>query len=246
MDRMIWTAVSGMNASMARQRMLASNLANAQTTGFRAEFMQFTPMTLRGQGLETRALTDGAVKGALMDPGAVIQTGRPLDVAVNGEALLTVQGADGEEAYTRRGDLTQTPAGLLLNGEGYPVLGEDGPISVSPGSKVSFSSDGGVLVSDPANPDAPPQQVGKLKLAAWRGSTIEKGLDGLFRVVGGGVLPSDAEASVTSGALEGSNVDTSLVLVEMIEAQRLFDIRTKLIATARDLDEGGASLMRMS
>jgi flagellar basal-body rod protein FlgF len=246
MDRLIWTAVSGMNASMNRQRMLASNLANAQTTGFRAEFMQFTPMTIKGTGLETRALTDGAVHGALMDPGAVVQTGRPLDLAIDGEALLAVQAADGEEAYTRRGDLSISPAGLLTNGEGFPVLGEDGPISVPPGSQVSFSPEGGVLVRDPANPDAPPAQVGQLKLAAWRGSPLEKGLDGLFRVTGGGALPTDEAATITPGALEGSNVDTSLVLVEMIEAQRLFDIRTKLIATARDLDEGGASLMRMS
>jgi flagellar basal-body rod protein FlgF len=246
MDRLIWTALSGMNASMARQRMIASNLANSQTTGFRAEFMQFTPMTLRGTGLETRALTDGAVRGALMDPGAVIQTGRPLDLAVNGEAMIAVQASDGDEAYTRRGDLSVSSAGLLVNGEGFPVLGEGGPISVPPGSAISIAPDGGVLVRDPANPDAPPAQADKIKLVAWRGSPIDKGLDGLFRVVGGGVLPGDAAASVTPGALEQSNVDTSLVLVEMIEAQRLFDIRTKLIATARDLDEGGASLMRLS
>jgi flagellar basal-body rod protein FlgF len=245
MDRLIWTAVSGMNASMARQRMIASNLANAQTTGFRAEYMQFTPMTLKGMGLESRALSDGAVRGALMDPGAVIQTGRPLDIAVNGEALIAVQAADGDEAYTRRGDLAVSPAGLLVNGEGYPVLGEGGPISVPPGSQVSIGSNGAVLAKDPASPDAPASEVGRIKLASWRGSQIDKGLDGLFRVVGGGALPSDAAAQVTPEALEQSNVNTSEVLVDMIEAQRLFDMRTKLIATARECDEGGASLMRM-
>ena len=246
MDRLIWTALSGMNASMARQRMIASNLANAQTTGFRAEYMQFTPMTLKGAGLESRALSDSAVRGALMDPGAVIQTGRPLDIAVGGEALIAVQAADGDEAYTRRGDLSVSPSGLLVNGEGYPVLGEGGPISVPPGSAVSIGSNGAVLAKDPASPDAPASEVGRIKLASWRGSQIDKGLDGLFRVVGGGVLPSDATAAVTPKALEQSNVNTSEVLVEMIEAQRLFDMRTKLIATARELDEGGAQLMRMS
>jgi len=246
MDRMIWTAVSAMNASMAQQRMIASNLANAQTTGFRAEFMQFTPMTLKGPQLETRALSDGAVRGALMDPGAVIQTGRPLDLAVNGSALLTVQASDGDEAYTRRGDLTVSPAGLLVNGEGYPVLGEGGSISVPPGSLVSLAPDGGLLIRDPATPDAPAVQIDRIKLASPVGSTIAKGLDGLFRVEGGGALPGDAAASITPAALEQSNVNTSEVLVQMIEAQRLFDMRTKLIATARDLDQGGASLMRLS
>ena len=246
MDRMIWTAVSGMSASIAQQRMIASNLANAQTTGFRAEFMQFTPMTLKGPGLENRALADGAVRGALMHAGAVIQTGRPLDVAANGEALIAVQASDGDEAYTRRGDLTLSPSGMLVNGEGYAVLGEGGPISVPPGSQISIAPDGAVLAKDPATPDAPATEVGRIKLAAWRGSQINKGLDGLFRVTGGGVLPSDAAATVTPAALEQSNVSTSQVLVEMIEAQRLFDMRTKLIATARELDEGGAQLMRVS
>ncbi|MCB2058582.1 MAG: flagellar hook-basal body complex protein [Novosphingobium sp.] len=106
MDRMIWTAVSGMSASMARQRMIASNMANAQTIGFRAEVMRFTPITLEGPGQEVRAMSDAEVHGAQMAPGAMIQTGRALDVAMQGDALLSVDPGDGSEAYTRRGDLS--------------------------------------------------------------------------------------------------------------------------------------------
>ena len=246
MDRMIWTAVSGMSASMARQRMIANNMANSQTIGFRAELMVAAPVTVKGPQLETRALTDAAVRGARMDQGVVSETGRALDVALNGEALLGVQAENGDEAYTRRGDLSLTPAGLLVNGDGRPVLGEGGPISIPPGSEVSIAPDGAVLVRDAATPDAPLAQADKLKLASPAGSKIAKGLDGLFRVEGGGVLPADAEARLTGGALEQSNVRPSQVLVEMIEAQRLYDMRTKLIATAKELDEGGASLMRLS
>ena len=246
MDRMIWTAVSGMNASMARQRMIASNMANAQTIGFRAEVMRVTPMTLQGPSLEARAMTDAEVHGALMEPGAITQTGRPLDVALQGDAMLSVQTSDGEEGYTRRGDLSISPNGLLVNGEGYPVLGDGGPISLALGSAVTIGPDGAVLVADKANPDAPPQQVDKLKLANWRGSSVLKGLDGLFRVEGGGVLPRDEAARVLTGSLEQSNVKPTQVMVEMVEAQRLYDMRTKLVATAKELDEGGASLMRLS
>ena len=246
MDRLIWTAVSGMNASMARERMIASNMANAQTPGFRAEVMVSTPMTLEGSNLEVRALNDAAVFGAQMDPGTQVQTGRPLDVALQGDTLLTVQGADGTEAYTRRGDLAVSPAGVLTNGDGLALIGDNGPISVPPGSSVSIGSDGAVMVRSATDSAAPPQQIERLKLASWRGSQIAKGLDGQFRVVGGGVLPPDAEAQLTSGALEQSNVRTSQVIIEMVEAQRLFDMRTKLVATAKELDEGGASLMRMS
>ncbi len=246
MDRLIWTAVTGMNASMARQRMIASNMANAQTVGFRAEVMAQTPMTLVGPSVQARSMSDAAVYGAQMDQGALIATGRALDVALQGDGLIAVQAPDGSEAYTRRGDLSVSPSGILTNGEGFPVLGESGPISVPPGGQISIGSDGAVLSADPAQPESPPQRIGQIKLASWRGSRIEKGLDGLFRVVGGGVLPSDAEARLIPENLEQSNVKPAEVLVEMVEAQRLFDMRTKLIATARDIDEGGASLMRMS
>ena len=175
-----------------------------------------------------------------------VATGRPLDIAVQGQALLTVQAPDGAEAYTRRGDLAVSPSGILVNGEGFPLVGEGGPISLPPGSDVSIGPDGAVLVRDRANPEAPPQQVDRLKLANWRGSSVLKGLDGLFRVEGGGALPRDDAARLVSGSLEQSNVKPSEVLIEMVEAQRLYDMRTKLVATAKELDEGGASLMRLN
>jgi flagellar basal-body rod protein FlgF len=180
-----------------------------------------------------------------MKQGAVIETGNPLDIALSGRTMLAVQGEDGEEAYTRRGDLTVDASGVMSNGDGRPVIGDAGPITVPPGARITIAPDGSVLAATPENPDQPPQVVGRIKLVGTAGSRIEKGLDGLFRVFGGGALPEDEEARVTSGALEQSNVDATHVLVEMIEAQRLFDMRTKLVATARELDEGSASLMRL-
>ncbi len=246
MDRLIYTAVTGMNASMNRQRVTASNMANAQTIGFRAETMQFTPMTLEGRQIQVRSMTHGEVHGASMREGSLIQTGRELDVAVNGEALLTVQAPDGGEGYTRRGDLVVTAAGVLQNGEGLPLLGEEGPITVPLGSRVSIAPDGGVMAANPEAPDQPPVQVARIKLASWRGSALEKDLTGLFRVREGGVLPMDEDARLMPGALEQSNVNPSEVLIEMVEAQRSYDLRTKCVATAKELDESGASLMRIT
>jgi len=245
MDRLIYTAVSGMNASMMRERMIASNMSNAQTIGFRAEIMQATPITIDGPQVDVRAMTRTEVKGASMKEGAVIDTHRNLDIAMQGDAMLAVQSLDGEEAYTRRGDLSISATGLMENGEGLPVLGQNGPITVPPGSDVSIAPDGGVMVSDPAVPDQLPQQIDKLKLVSTTGTKIEKDLAGVFRVVGGGALPTNEDARVISGALEQSNVKTTEVLVEMIEAQRLFDLRTKLVQTAKELDEGSSRLMRL-
>ncbi len=246
MDRLIHTAFTGLSSSMNRQRVIASNMANSQTIGFRADMIAMTPVTLDGPGLEVRAMSDTEVRGANMKAGPVTQTGRPLDLAMEGDVMLTVQARDGTEAYIRRGDLAIAPSGLLVNGEGAPVVGESGPITAPSGSKVIISPDGQVLLHDPAIPDAPPTRLDRLKLASPAGTRIEKGLDGLFRVFGGGVLPNDEEGSVQVGALEQSNVNSSEVLVEMIEAQRLFDIRTKLIATTKEIDEGGAQLMRLT
>ena len=93
MDRLVYTAVSGMTAAMNRQRMVASNMANAQTIGFRAEVMQASPVTVDGSSLEVRAMNRSEVRGAQMRAGAMIQTGRELDVACTGDTLIAVQAA---------------------------------------------------------------------------------------------------------------------------------------------------------
>lgn len=246
MDRLIYTAMSGMTDSMVRQRVIASNMANTQTIGFREEMLYSAPVTLEGPSLEVRAMSEGEVRGANMRPGSIVETGRPLDIAMTGDAMLALQAEDGTEVYSRRGDLSITASGVLQNGDGLPVIGESGPITVPPGATVSISPEGTVLSGDPDSPDQPPQPIGRIKLASPKGSSIAKDLTGMFRVEGGGILPMDENARVQTGSLEQSNVDPTEVLVRMVEAQRLYDIRTKLIATARDVDERGAGLMRLS
>ena len=245
MDRLIHTALSGMRASMDSQRVIASNMANANTLGFRAEMLDQRAVTIEGQPNEARAMQRASVRGADMAAGETIATGRDLDVAVETDALIAVQAVDGTEAYTRRGDLSVSATGLLVNGEGRPVLGDNGPITVPPVGIPRIAPDGSITIADPAAPDQPPAEIGRIKLAAWEGSPISKGLDGLFRVEGGGILPTDEAATVKVGSLEQSNVKTTEVLVDMIDAQRLFAMRSKVISTAREIDESGAQLMRL-
>ena len=246
MDHLIYTAVSGLTDSMTRERVIANNMANANTTGFRAEMIYATPMTLKGPSLEARSMTEAEVKGADMTAGAITQTDQPLDLAVEAQAMIAVQADDGTEAYTRRGDLSVSASGILQNGEGRPVIGGTGPITVPGDAKITIAADGSVMaLAAGAAKGTPPDLVDKIKLASAAGSNIAKGLDGLFRVQGGGVLPADDNARVQSGALEQSNVSTSAVLVDMLEAQRLFEIRTKLVSTAKDVDQSGTSLMKL-
>jgi flagellar basal-body rod protein FlgF len=245
MDRLIYTAMSGLTDSMTQQQVIANNMANAQTTGFRAELAYATPVTLKSPQLEVRAFTDGEVHGADMKAGAVTKTRQPLDIALAGDNMLALQAADGSEVYSRRGDLSVSSSGVLQNGDGLPVIGSGGPITVPTDAQVSIGPDGAVLVADPATPEAPPQPLDQLKIVSTTGSTIGKTVAGQFAVVGGGALPADANAKITTGALEESNVDPSAVMVGMVDAQRLFEIRTKLVSTAKDIDESGASLMKI-
>ncbi len=245
MDRLVHTAMTAMRGAMARQTAIANNLANANTTGFRAEIANASTTWLNGPGVNARAQASEQVIAADMASGTVTQTGNPLDIALNGDALLTVQAPDGDEAYTRRGDLKLSESGLLTTGDGHPVLGEGGPITLPPADSITIAKDGGIWIVPQGGDPAQSQQIDRLKLASPQGSQIAKGLDGLFREKNGGVLPSDPDATVTAEALEGSNVNPTLALVQMIDASRAWETQIKLVSTAKEMDDGGASLMRL-
>lgn len=193
----------------------------------------------------------GNVRGADMTAARVVPTGNPLDVALEGDALLAFQAPDRQgEVYSRRGDLKVSASGVIENGEGLAVLGEGGaPISVPPGFSIAIAEDGTILARDPATPNGPAEPLDKLRLVNPQGSRLAKGIDGFLKVPGAngqtGVLPPDQAARLASGALEMSNVETADTLVQMIEAQRAFEQRAKIIATAGTLDEASSGLMAL-
>jgi len=245
MDRLVDIARTAMRGAMARQTAIANNLANANTAGFRAELVNASARWLGGDTYNSRAEAVDQVIAADMKSGAVTQTGNPLDVAVDGDALIAVQADDGSEGYTRRGDLKLSESGLLTTGDGFPVLGGGGPITLPPADSIKIAKDGGIWIVPQGGQIDQPQLVDTIKLANAKGSTIAKGTDNLFREVNGGALPEDPFASVTAGALEGSNVNATTALVQMIEASRAWETQIKMIDTAKDIDSSGASLMRL-
>ncbi|UAK26059.1 flagellar basal body rod protein FlgF [Sphingomonas nostoxanthinifaciens] len=245
MDRLIYSSLAAMRGAMGRQATIANNLANVNTSGFRGEIANAQSLWIRGQELNGRATVSDEVKGADMSKGTAAQTGRDLDVSLNGDAMLTVQAADGSEAYTRRGDLQQTNSGLLTTGDGSIVMGENGPITLPAADTVSITADGTIYIVPQGGDPQAPQQVDKLKLVSPGGSTIAKGLDGLFRNTAGGTLPSDPDARVSSRSLEGSNVSASSALVDMIDTSRAWDSQIKMLTTAQELDKSSADLMQL-
>ena len=245
MDRLIYTSLSAMRGSMARQTATANNLANAQTPGFRAEISEAQSLWLRGDGANTRAFASENVIAADMRSGTITHSGRDLDVALAGDAMLTVQAPDGEESYTRRGDLQISATGLLTTGDGHPVQGTSGPITLPPYDSVAIDAEGRIHIVPAGGDPQQPQEIDRLRLVTPAGSDIVKGLDGLFRVNGGGILPDDPDARVITRSIEGSNVNATTALVEMIEASRSWDTQLKLIGDARDLDAATTELMQL-
>jgi flagellar basal-body rod protein FlgF len=245
MDRLIYSSLAAMRGAMSRQATIANNLANVNTAGFRGEYTSAQAEWLQGSGLNGRATVSDDVTGANMTAGAVTSTGRDLDVALNGDSMLTVQAPDGSEAYTRRGDLQLTDSGLLTTGDGMPVLGQSGPITLPPADSISIGKDGQIWVVPQGGDPKSPQAVDTLKLVSADGSSVKKGLNGLFEVVGGGTLPTDPDATLTSKSLEGSNVNASSTLVDMIDASRSWEAQVKMLTTAQDMDKSSAALMQL-
>jgi len=245
MDKLVYTALSGLRGHMSAQAAIANNIANASTIGYRADKVQFDSLQLMGPSLETRMPSTERVIDADRTAGAFVSTGRKLDVAMTGDGWLAVQGSDGEEAYTRRGDLQISESGLLTTGDGMPVMGNGGPITIPPNQGVSFAADGSVLIVPVGGTADNPTLIDRLKLVSPKGTDTVKGLDNLLHVKGGGTLPDDLNATIHTGMLEQSNVNLTQALVDMIENQRSYEVQARLLTTTKDMDEGGSSLLRL-
>jgi len=245
MDKLVYTAASGLKAHLASQAAIANNMANASTIGFRADRVVFQRLSLQGSDFDTRTAASAEVLDADRKAGVMQQTGRPLDIAIPGDSWLAVQATDGSEAYTRRGDLQIAPSGVLQTGDGFPVIGSSGPITLPPVQSLSIAPDGQITIVPIGGDARNPQVIDTLKIASPKGSETVKGNDNLLHVKGGGVLPDDLDAKVESGMLEGSNVNMTQTLVDMIENQRAYEVQANLMKSAKELDESSASLMRM-
>ncbi len=239
MDRMIYVSMAGAKMNMQRQDVLSNNLANVNTTGFRAELEATRAVPVRGDGASTRVYSLETTVGYNDAAGPVTFTGRGLDVAAQGKTWMTVQGLDGTEAYTRAGSFTVNAEGMLVTHSGLPVMGDGGPINIPANTIPSIAPDGTVSAKA-ANGQI--TGVGKLKLVTPE-TKLTRGDDGLFRAPDGAELPADANARVQDGALEGSNVNPIETMVSMIAAARQFETQMKMMQTAEADEKAAAQLL---
>jgi flagellar basal-body rod protein FlgF len=239
--------MSGAKQSLLAQNSNANNLANMQTPGFKSDLEWFRSRPVSGAGYPTRVYAMVEKPGTDFSAGAMQTTGRDLDVAINGEGLIAVQGDDGKEAYTRAGDLRITPEGLLRTGTGLQIIGQNGPVSIPPSEKLTIGSDGTISIVPMGAGNATTLEVlDRIKLVKPAMNDMEKLGDGLLHPKNGVPLVASADVSLTQGVLEGSNVNTFVAMTEMIELARNFELQTKVMKNVDENAGASARLMQMA
>lgn len=245
MDRSLFLAMNAAQQTMLAQATNANNLANINTSGFRADFEQFRSMPVLGEGLPTRVYAMTERPSTDFKVGTIQSTGRELDISVQGQGFIAVQGKDGREGYTRAGDLQISVSGQLLTGAGLAVLGEGGPIAIPPSNKVEVGQDGTISVRPIGEASSALAVLDRIKLVNPDENTIFKDQDGLIRLKEGGVAAADVNVKVASGTLETSNVNAVQALVNMIELQRQYETQVKMMSTTQENSQVSTRLMQM-
>ncbi|SFR42812.1 flagellar basal-body rod protein FlgF [Marinobacter daqiaonensis] len=248
MDKSIYIGMSGAKQNMMAQQAHANNLANVNTTGFKKDFAQARSMPVFGEHHPTRAYAMTERPGTDFSAGSLQQTGRDLDVAVEGQGWLAVQNDQGEEVFTRSGSLQVDVNGLLRMSSGEPVLGNGGPVALPPFERLLVGADGTISVQPVGGPPNQLVEVDRLKLVNPPADVLEKGQDGFIRRKPDDALagpePVDATMRVASGYLESSNVNAVEEMIANLQLSRQFEMQVKVMQTADENSEVTARLLQ--
>lgn len=249
----LWTSATGMDAQQANIDVISNNLANVNTTGFKKSRVNFQdlmyqrlrePGTPNAQGAQVPVgieIGHGSKISAtqkIFSPGSIQNTGNPLDILIEGDGFLQVLRPDGTIAYTRDGSLKQDSTGRIVTSDGYPIQPE---IYIpQDATEISITSDGTVAVNIAGGNQ--PQQLGQIQLARFSNPA---GLNSVGRnlfeatVASGDPqigAPGDAGyGTIAQGFLEMSNVKVVEEMVNMIAAQRAYEVNSKSIQAADEM-----------
>ena len=249
MNQALWIAKTGLDAQQTRMSVVSNNLANTNTTGFkqdRASFEDLLYQQVRQPGGASSAQTQlptGLQLGTGVrvvataknfEQGSQQQTGRAMDVMVNGRGFFEVSLPDGSSAFTRDGSFKVNQDGQLVTNSGYPVqpgiqipegaqtltIGNDGTVSVKMADDAATVEIGALTLTDFINPAGLQSRGENLYLETTASGPAQNGNPGL-----------NGLGNVVQGALEGSNVNVVEELVSMIETQRAYEMNAKAIST---------------
>jgi flagellar basal-body rod protein FlgG len=253
MFRSLHIAATGMAAQEAQLDAISNNLANVNTVGFkkvRADFQDLLYETMRAPGTATTSATTSPTglqvgSGARIvattrqySQGALLQTGNPLDVAIEGNGFFPIQQADGTIAYTRAGNFKSDAQGRIVNSEGLPL---DPPITIPPdATTISIGADGTVSASTKSG--TAPVQLGQIQIAnfvnpaglnsAGHNLFIQTAASGEPQI---GLAGVDGRGSILQGVQEHANVEVVEEMIGLIAAQRNYEINSKVVTAADEM-----------
>jgi len=236
MDRALYIAMSGAKQNIVSQTAHSNNLANASTTGFRSDYTQSRAMPVFGEHFPTRAFAMAERPASDFRQGPLQETGRQMDVTIEGSGWFAVQGPDGQEAYTRAGDLSVDPQGNLINGRGLQMLGAGGPINIPAFESIEIARDGTISIRPAGEGAEAVAEVDQLRLVDPDPQSLEKGPDGLFRFRDPETALPNPEPAMTlvNGFVEGSNVNAVTELTQVLAMNRQYEMQVKMMKTAED------------
>lgn len=246
-------ARTGLDAQNTKMQVIANNLANVNTTGFKKDRANFQTLAYQ-QLVAAGAASDTENKFAtglslgtgvslsntskIMTQGTTQQTGNALDLAVEGNGFFQLQRPDGTIAYTRDGNFTRTAEGTVVSADGLPLIPQ---IQIPDGTtEITIGNDG--MVSATVSGQTEPTQLGQIEIANFANSAglqsigdnlmLETAASGVPQV---GVAGLEGRGAIKQGSLEGSNVNTVEELVDMIETQRAYEVNSKMIKATDEM-----------
>ncbi|WP_195792901.1 flagellar basal-body rod protein FlgG [Roseateles sp. DAIF2] len=247
MNPAMWISKTGVQAQDAKLQAIANNLANVNTVGFKRDRVMFEDLFYQverqpgAQGEDGAAAPAGVQLGngtrlvgtqKVFTNGGMQTTGQNMDVAIVGQGFLQVEGPNGRPAYTRAGQLQVNAEGRLTNAQGLRIQPE---ITVPAGATLTISENGTVT----ATVNGTPNELGQLRLTNFTNPTGLLALgDNLYQETTASGAPTEglpgAEGlgKIKQGALEGSNVQVVEEMVDMIAAQRTYEMNTKVLSAA--------------
>lgn len=235
-DKALFVDMTGAKEAMRGMRIVANNLANANTIGFQADFELMKSKSAETQNsFQTRVHAVGDKTYSSFNQGPMITTGRDLDIAIEGKGFIAVQAKDGSEAFTRAGNLNISPEGFLVTSAGELVLGEEGVIAIPEATHLNIGQDGTITAQLKGQSEKDLSRLGRIKLVDIPTKTLQKGQDGLFRQSDGGQIATRSDnVKLVNATLEGSNVDPVNALTQLIDLSRQFELHSKLMKTVEE------------
>ncbi len=245
MDRALYLSMAGAKNNMLEQAARSHNLANVSTVGFKADFANARSLPLNGgDGIQSRVYALAESFSVDLASGPQMQTGRELDIAIDGKGWIAVQTANGSEAYTRAGNLSVDSTGVLRTARGMPVLGSGGPIAIPDAEKIEIGTDGTISVRALGQGPATLVVIDRIKLVSAKAEELSKQPDGMLHSSSGS-LALDANIRVRTGFLESSNVNAVAELTSVVSLARQFEMQVKMMQTIAENAEASSSILRI-